>query len=144
MNGPLFLSSCRKIVSMNSPPPPKNYLISATALGVNLEVLNLDFLGLDVCFVGVPLDAGTTNRSGTRMGPRQIRTESVIVRRFNNATGEQLWTLCIEQTIIEWKLGEGRGGGDPSWQAANNCRMGKQKPLCRKIRSMADQIKNWH
>jgi len=43
--------------------------------------------GLDACFVGVPLDAGTTNRSGTRMGPRQIRTESVIVRKFNNATG---------------------------------------------------------
>jgi guanidinobutyrase len=27
--------------------------------------------GLDVCFVGVPLDIGTSNRSGTRHGPRQ-------------------------------------------------------------------------
>eukprot|EP00795_Rhopilema_esculentum_P015347 gene15347-6573_t len=42
--------------------------------------------GLDVCFVGVPLDTGTTNRSGTRMGPRQIRTESVLIRRHNIAT----------------------------------------------------------
>eukprot|EP00112_Aurelia_sp_Birch-Aquarium-sp1_P010462 Seg2232.3 transcript_id=Seg2232.3/GoldUCD/mRNA.D3Y31 product="Agmatinase mitochondrial" protein_id=Seg2232.3/GoldUCD/D3Y31 len=42
--------------------------------------------GLDACFVGIPLDAGATNRSGTRLGPRQIRTESVMIRRFNNAT----------------------------------------------------------
>uniref|UniRef100_A0A0B7ADV8 Agmatinase, mitochondrial n=1 Tax=Arion vulgaris TaxID=1028688 RepID=A0A0B7ADV8_9EUPU len=43
--------------------------------------------GLQACFVGVPLDAGTSNRSGTRMGPRQIRTESVILRPMNQATG---------------------------------------------------------
>ncbi|MCA3785416.1 arginase family protein, partial [Burkholderia sp.] len=36
--------------------------------------------GLDVCFVGVPLDLGTSNRSGSRFGPRQIRTESVLLR----------------------------------------------------------------
>ena len=36
--------------------------------------------GLDVCFVGVPLDTGTSNRSGTRLGPRQIRTESCLLR----------------------------------------------------------------
>lgn len=43
--------------------------------------------GLDACFVGVPLDSGTSNRSGTRMGPRQIRTESVFIRPFNPTTG---------------------------------------------------------
>ena len=43
--------------------------------------------GLDVCFVGVPLDAGTSNRSGTRFGPRQIRSESVLIRPYNLATG---------------------------------------------------------
>ena len=32
--------------------------------------------GLDACFVGVPMDIGTSNRSGTRFGPRQIRAES--------------------------------------------------------------------
>eukprot|EP00794_Sanderia_malayensis_P014380 gene14380-15878_t len=42
--------------------------------------------GLDACFVGVPLDGGATNRSGTRMGPRQIRVESVMIRKYNNAT----------------------------------------------------------
>jgi guanidinobutyrase len=42
--------------------------------------------GLDACFVGVPLDLGTSNRSGTRFGPRQIRTESVLLRPYNMAT----------------------------------------------------------
>ena len=43
--------------------------------------------GLDACFVGIPLDIGTSNRSGTRLGPRQIRAESVLMRPFNMATG---------------------------------------------------------
>ncbi|WP_277184419.1 agmatinase [Caballeronia sp. BR00000012568055] len=42
--------------------------------------------GLDACFVGVPLDIGTSNRSGARFGPRQIRTESVLLRPYNMAT----------------------------------------------------------
>lgn len=42
--------------------------------------------GLDACFVGVPMDIGTSNRSGTRFGPRQIRTESVMLRPYNMAT----------------------------------------------------------
>jgi len=43
--------------------------------------------GLDVAIVGVPLDIGTSNRVGTRYGPRQIRTESVLVRPYGMATG---------------------------------------------------------
>ncbi|UJD79591.1 agmatinase [Serratia rubidaea] len=42
---------------------------------------------LDAAFVGVPLDIGTSNRSGTRYGPRQIRQESVMIRPYNMATG---------------------------------------------------------
>ena len=42
--------------------------------------------GLDVCFVGIPLDTGASNRSGTRHGPRQIRAESCMLRPFNLAT----------------------------------------------------------
>jgi guanidinobutyrase len=42
--------------------------------------------GLDACFVGVPLDTGTSNRSGARFGPRQIRAESCLVRPYNMAT----------------------------------------------------------
>lgn len=43
--------------------------------------------GLDVGIVGVPLDIGTSNRNGTRYGPRQIRAESVLLRPYNMATG---------------------------------------------------------
>jgi len=43
-------------------------------------------LGLDVALVGVPLDIGTSNRTGSRFGPRQIRSESVMVRPYGMAT----------------------------------------------------------
>jgi guanidinobutyrase len=43
--------------------------------------------GLDVAIVGVPLDIGTSNRVGARYGPRQIRTESVLVRPYGMSTG---------------------------------------------------------
>ncbi len=42
--------------------------------------------GLDICFVGVPFDIGTSNRSGARFGPRQIRAESSLIRPYNMAT----------------------------------------------------------
>ncbi len=42
---------------------------------------------IDVAIVGVPLDIGTSNRTGTRYGPRQIRAESVLVRPYAMATG---------------------------------------------------------
>lgn len=41
---------------------------------------------LDVGFIGIPFDLGTSNRSGTRFGPRQIRAESVLLRPYNMAT----------------------------------------------------------
>jgi len=45
-----------------------------------------DATGLDVAFVGVPFDIGTSNRAGARFGPRQIRTESCLIRPYNMAT----------------------------------------------------------
>ncbi|MEA3098807.1 agmatinase [Caballeronia mineralivorans] len=42
--------------------------------------------GLDACFVGVPLDTGTSNRAGARFGPRAIRAESCLLRPYNMAT----------------------------------------------------------
>ncbi|MGI9303707.1 MAG: agmatinase [Gammaproteobacteria bacterium] len=42
--------------------------------------------GLDACFVGVPFDTGTSNRPGTRFGPRYIRHESALIRPYNMAT----------------------------------------------------------
>ena len=43
--------------------------------------------GLDAAFVGVPLDIGTSNRTGARFGPRQIRAESALLRPYNMVTG---------------------------------------------------------
>jgi guanidinobutyrase len=43
--------------------------------------------GLDVCFVGIPMDICTSNRPGTRLGPRQIRDESRMIRPYNMVTG---------------------------------------------------------
>lgn len=43
--------------------------------------------GLDVAFIGIPMDIGASNRSGTRLGPRQIRDESRMLRPYNMATG---------------------------------------------------------
>lgn len=45
-----------------------------------------DASGLDVALVGVPLDIGTSNRTGSRYGPREIRCESVLVRPYSMAT----------------------------------------------------------
>ncbi|MFN8023788.1 MAG: agmatinase [Acidimicrobiales bacterium] len=41
---------------------------------------------LEVAIVGVPLDIGTSNRSGARFGPREIRAESCLLRPYNMAT----------------------------------------------------------
>ena len=43
--------------------------------------------GLDVCFLGIPMDIGTSWRSGTRFGPKQIRQESAMIRPYNLQTG---------------------------------------------------------
>lgn len=43
--------------------------------------------GLDAAFVGIPLDIGTSQRAGTRYGPRAIRADSVMIRPYNMATG---------------------------------------------------------
>ena len=43
--------------------------------------------GLDIAIAGVGLDIGTSNRTGARFGPRQIRNESAMVRPYCMATG---------------------------------------------------------
>lgn len=48
--------------------------------------VQFDAKGLDVALLGMPVDIGTSNRSGSRFGLRQIRTESVLVRPYGMAT----------------------------------------------------------
>ncbi|GFS94634.1 agmatinase, mitochondrial [Nephila pilipes] len=45
--------------------------------------------GLDVGIIGVPMDIGTSNRSGARFGPRQIRQESSLLRPCCASTGDE-------------------------------------------------------
>lgn len=42
--------------------------------------------GLDVAFIGIPMDIGASWRPGTRFGPKQIRAESAMMRPYN------MWT----------------------------------------------------
>src|SRR5881275_1577270 len=39
--------------------------------------------GLDVAIVGVPYDGGTSYRPGARLGPREIRNQSSLIRQYN-------------------------------------------------------------
>lgn len=43
--------------------------------------------GLDVAFIGVPMDHGTSWRSGTRFGPKELRSQSAMIRPYNIQTG---------------------------------------------------------
>lgn len=45
-----------------------------------------DATDLDACFIGIGMDIGTSHRSGTRFGPRQIRQESAMIRPYNMKT----------------------------------------------------------
>lgn len=72
----------------------KNQPISGNALArfsgpntfMRLPAVN-DLKGLDVAVLGIPMDIGTSWRSGTRMGPKQVRSESAMLRPYNLATG---------------------------------------------------------
>ena len=46
--------------------------------------------GQDVAIVGVPLDCGTTYRSGTRWGPQAIRRMSLLGTGYNPSLGVDL------------------------------------------------------
>lgn len=46
-----------------------------------------DLDGVDVAIVGVPFDSGTSYRSGTRLGPREIRAQSSLIRTYSHALG---------------------------------------------------------
>jgi guanidinopropionase len=43
--------------------------------------------GIDIAVIGVPYDGGVTNRTGARMGPRDVRIQSTMMRCYNQATG---------------------------------------------------------
>jgi agmatinase len=42
-----------------------------------------DLAGVDVAMLGVPFDSGTSYRSGARLGPREIRAQSSLIRPYS-------------------------------------------------------------
>ena len=42
-----------------------------------------DLTGVDVAMLGVPFDSGTSYRSGARLGPREIRAQSSLIRPYS-------------------------------------------------------------
>lgn len=49
---------------------------------------------VDIALIGVPFDGGTTNRSGARHGPRELRNQSSLVRRVHHVTGTSPFDLA--------------------------------------------------
>src|SRR5918994_7481274 len=53
-----------------------------------------DLAGVDIGLIGVPFDGGVTNRTGTRHGPREVRNQSSLMRKINQASGIAPYELC--------------------------------------------------
>jgi guanidinopropionase len=49
---------------------------------------------VDIALVGVPFDGGTTNRAGTRHGPREIRNQSSMMRKVHHVTNVAPYNLA--------------------------------------------------
>ncbi len=48
----------------------------------------------EIGVIGVPYDGGVTNRPGARHGPREVRNQSSLIRRVNQATGVNPFTAA--------------------------------------------------
>ncbi len=49
---------------------------------------------IDIAILGIPFDGATTNRPGTRLGPRQVREASSLMRMVNYGTLVAPYDLC--------------------------------------------------
>ena len=50
--------------------------------------------GLDIAMVGIPFDLGSSNRTGSRHGPAQMREMSRLIRQAHYATGVAPFEIC--------------------------------------------------
>ena len=64
-----------------------------------------DLQDVDIGLIGVPFDGGVTNRPGARHGPREMRNQSSLTRKINQASGICPYELCnvadIGDVVIE-------------------------------------------
>jgi guanidinopropionase len=62
-----------------------------------------DPAGVEIGLVGVPFDGGVTNRSGTRHGPREVRNQSSLMRKINQASGIAPYEIaCVADLGDAW------------------------------------------
>jgi guanidinopropionase len=54
----------------------------------------LSAAGLDIALYGVPWDGGTTNRAGARHGPREVRSQSSLMRRAHHVSLAEPFSLA--------------------------------------------------
>ena len=84
-----FHSRCVQLQQFKNIPLPEKVMPEfggiATMMRLPLHQGNPE--GLNACFVGIPMDNGTSWRSGTRHGPRAIRHESSLIGPYNRVTG---------------------------------------------------------
>jgi len=59
-----------------------------------VEMADARMADVQIGLIGVPWDGGTTNRSGPRHGPRQLRDMSTMMRAQNGATGVRPFELA--------------------------------------------------
>ena len=85
--------------------------------------------GLDACFVGIPMDIGTSNRPGTRLGPRALREASALLAYAEQAEADPLalpgslyGAVGVSQfmptSALQWGVdgdGDGRCAGACTW-----------------------------
>ncbi len=50
---------------------------------------------IDIALLGIPFDGATTNRPGTRLGPRQVREASSLMRLVNYGTHVAPYSLAV-------------------------------------------------
>ena len=50
--------------------------------------------GLDIALYGIPWDGGTTNRAGARHGPREVRSQSTLMRRVHHVSGIEPFSIA--------------------------------------------------
>lgn len=50
--------------------------------------------GVEIGLAGIPFDGGVTNRTGARHGPREVRNQSTMMRKFNQSSGIAPFDLC--------------------------------------------------
>src|SRR6184192_54304 len=73
-----------ELLAMNNQPRPsfKSPRFAQPATFMRLPHTD-DLAGVDVAIVGVPYDGGTSYRPGARLGPREVRHQSSLIRPYS-------------------------------------------------------------